>query len=321
MDAAVGRVVDSVLDSAWALLSCLNCGAGTSTVRLNGATYEIERLLGEGGFSLVYLVRDAQTGAEYALKKVGACRRADTLTCQIRCQHGAESLRMALAEIDAMRRFRGPHVIRLVDSCVMQEDDAGSRVLGNVPTHDEESARAGRVVYLVLPYFRRGNVQDAINAHVIQGTRFDEERLLRLFLGACEGVRTMHCFSLPHVPVEHQAAPVATPSAGKSDSDALLFDAEDAYPPATPMSATALGDDIAGERMPYAHRDIKPGYVGRRTLTQQYHDRRRRRHGHPDGLWQHGQGARADPQPARRARRTRPGGGALEHAVSRAGAL
>ena len=69
------------------------------------------------------------------------------------------------------------------------------------------------------------------------------------------------------------------------------------------------------------HRDIKPGYVGRRTLTQQYHDRRRRRHGHPDGLWQHGQGARADPQPARRARRTRPGGGALEHAVSRAGAL
>ena len=70
MDAAVGRVVDSVLDSAWALLSCLNCGAGTSTVRLNGATYEIERLLGEGGFSLVYLVRDAQTGAEYALKNV-----------------------------------------------------------------------------------------------------------------------------------------------------------------------------------------------------------------------------------------------------------
>ena len=28
-----------------------------------------------------------------------------------------------------------------------------------------------------------------------------------------------------------------------------------------PMSATALGDDIAGERMPYAHRDIKPANI------------------------------------------------------------
>lgn len=44
---------------------------GTSgTVKLNGRTVQIIKLLGEGGFSFVYLARDRESGREFALKKV-----------------------------------------------------------------------------------------------------------------------------------------------------------------------------------------------------------------------------------------------------------
>ena len=53
-----------------------------------------------------------------------------------------------------MRRFRGPHTLRLIDSAVVRDEhEAGtgafSRALGNVPTHDVENPRTQKVVYLV----------------------------------------------------------------------------------------------------------------------------------------------------------------------------
>jgi len=156
-----------------------------------------------------------------------------------------------------MRRFRGPYTLPLVDAAVVQDDGRGaSLMVGQVPAHDEESLRAGKLVYLVLPYMPRGHLQDEINAHGVRGTRFDEARMLRLFLGACEGVRTLHKYTLPHVPVEAPDMP--------RDDTALLFDAE-AYPMAAPMQAR--NTDVAGDMVPYAHRDIKPAYVV--VLTQQ----------------------------------------------------
>ncbi|KAI3625582.1 hypothetical protein CBS9595_000943 [Malassezia furfur] len=214
----VGRAAESLLDTAYALLSALPCGTGAAHVELNGRTYEVVKLLGEGGFSLVYLVRDPASGQQFALKK-------------IRCQYGEASVRDALAEVDAMNRFRGPNVIRACDTAVVR-DDARASVLGNVPTHDEESGQ-GRVVYILLPYYANGNLQDAINAHDIHATHFDERTLLHLFLGACRGVQTMHHYVPPRTGDER----TATATAPQGESAALLFDAESdaAYPPAPPM--------------------------------------------------------------------------------------
>ncbi|CCU97755.1 unnamed protein product [Malassezia sympodialis ATCC 42132] len=237
MQQVLGQATLYVQDAWYALWQCLSHASGSSVVHVNGTAYEIVRLLGEGGFSMVYLVRDARTHELYALKK-------------IRCQHGPESVREALAEIEAMRRFRGPHTLPLVDAAVVQDDGRGaSLILGQVPAHDEESLRTSKLVYLVLPYMPRGHLQDEIHAHAVRGTRFDEARMLRLFLGACEGVRALHRYTLPHVSVE---APDVT-----RDDTALLFDAE-AYPMAAPMQARST--DGPGEVVPYAHRDIKPAY-------------------------------------------------------------
>lgn len=172
-------------------------------------------------------------------------------------------MREALAEVDAMHRFRGPNVIRAYDAAVVR-DDARASVLGNVPVNDEESGQ-GRVVYILLPYYANGNLQDAINAHVIHATRFDEKTMLRLFLGACRGVQTMHNYAHPHVNIEQTSS--------KDENDSLLFDAESdaAYPPAPPMRVSDTPDPVdAAAREAYAHRDIKPAYV--RELMQEYHD-------------------------------------------------
>ena len=139
------RVYAYAQDGVLALLSCLDCADAYGTVCVNGVSYNVMQLLGEGGFSMVYLVRDPSTGSAYALKKM-------------RCQHGDESLRMALGEIQSMQRFRDPHVLRLIDSAVVQDQEgrgAGSFLaggFGRVPSDDVENPRSGKIVYLVLPY-------------------------------------------------------------------------------------------------------------------------------------------------------------------------
>ncbi|KAG8811278.1 hypothetical protein FRC17_002544 [Serendipita sp. 399] len=146
-------------DALWALTSCACKPA--ATVKVNGRTYKIVKALGEGGFSFVYLAQDESTGREFALKKIRA--------------HNSEAVKGALREIEAYRRFKHPNIIRIYDSAVVQD-----------PSGD------GKIVYLFLPLFRRGNLQDAINSNTINNSRFSEKEMLTLFKGTCEAVRAMH---------------------------------------------------------------------------------------------------------------------------------
>ena len=90
-------LIERVQDTIFALTSSLPChcaslsdlcqavaGGGASSssnanasnsltsgnVKLNGRNVQIVKLLGEGGFSFVYLARDRESGREFALKKV-----------------------------------------------------------------------------------------------------------------------------------------------------------------------------------------------------------------------------------------------------------
>ena len=54
-----------------------------------------------------------------------------------------------MKEVEAHRRFRHPNCIRCLDSAVVQEAD-------------------GKVIYLFLPYYKRGNLQDAMNANAVR---------------------------------------------------------------------------------------------------------------------------------------------------------
>ncbi|TDL25672.1 protein kinase [Rickenella mellea] len=178
---ALDNVKDQIKDALWAISSCI-CQP-SAKVKINGRTFKIVKVLGEGGFSFVYLAQDEHSGRQFALKK-------------IRCPTGSDGVKEAMREVEAYRRFKHPNIIRILDSAVVQD-------------HDGE----GKIVYLFLPLYKRGNLQDAINAHSISGTRFSEQEMLRLFRGTCEAVRAMHTYRAPIRTASEQSS---NPSSGSN---------------------------------------------------------------------------------------------------------
>ena len=164
-----------------------------------------------------------------------------------------------MKEVEAYKLFaHSPGVIHSVDYAIATERGGGEQT---------------KTVYVLLPYYRRGNLQDMINANLVNHTRFPEKRLMLLFLGVCRAMRDMHQYRGPG-----DAAAVAGSSAGermhagpgggegerenarlgkttqRSDEDdeteqqRPLMTEEERLPAAAP-----------GAIRSYAHRDIKPG--------------------------------------------------------------
>ncbi|KAF9532483.1 other/NAK protein kinase [Crepidotus variabilis] len=259
---------DQAKDAVWALSSCI-CQQ-TPKIKINGRTFQIIKVLGEGGFSFVYLAQDEHSGRQFALKK-------------IRCPTGAQGVKEAMREVEAYRRFKHPNIIRILDSAVVQDPEGD-----------------GQIVYLFLPLYKRGNLQDAINANVVNGRHFPEQDMVRLFRGTCLAVRAMHEYR-PSTPrsaaaAKREAAPGGSSSGNNKanrteddDDDDERFpqaegDAEGGYSydgPSVPLvtkhrvdegdvvfdgdEEAAQGQEEAGkpgaEVVPYAHRDLKPGNI------------------------------------------------------------
>jgi serine/threonine kinase 16 len=99
---------------------------------------------------------------------------------KIRCPTGSEGVKEAMREVEAYRRFKHPNIIRILDSAVVQDPEG-----------------EGKIVYLFLPLYQAGNLQDAINANVVNGTHFPEQEMVRLFKGTCQAVRAMHDYHAP----------------------------------------------------------------------------------------------------------------------------
>ena len=193
----------------------------------------------QGGFSYVYLVEDSSTHELFALKK-------------IRCPFGQESVSLALKEVEAYSLFTpNPNIIHAVDHAVASD----------------RSDPSAKTVYILLPYYRRGNLQDMINANLVNHTRFPEKRLMQLFLGVCKALKAMHQYKVGRggggaaaakarrVRDEAESADrQAAREAGADEDEAAegLLEAEG--------EITRSQDGVApGQVRAYAHRDIKPG--------------------------------------------------------------
>ncbi|RYP23112.1 hypothetical protein DL765_001367 [Monosporascus sp. GIB2] len=230
-------------DLIYSFGNCLNCFPGSPTLKINSRSFKILRLLGEGGFSYVYLVQDTATAELFALKK-------------IRCPFGAESVQQAMREVEAYRNFAHvPGIIHAVDYCVASERGGDGDA---------------RTVYVLLPYYRRGNLQDIINANLVNHTRFPERELMRLFLGTCRALRHMHHYRGPPAARSERMEAGNDPQGGGEDGvgggparktkrnrAGAAADADDEREQARPLM---VDEEVAapGERRSYAHRDIKP---------------------------------------------------------------
>lgn len=229
-----------IQDVIYSFGNCLNCFPGSPTLKINSRSFKILRLLGEGGFSYVYLVQDTSTAELFALKK-------------IRCPFGAESVQQAMREVEAYKLFaHAPAIIHSVDYSISTErNDPGSKT-----------------VYVLLPYYRRGNLQDIINANLVNHTRLPEKKLMLLFLGVCKALKDMHHYQAPtggermemgnaKASDEHVGESKRKNKRNKAVAAADVDDETEQSRPLIVEEQTAA----PGERRSYAHRDIKPGNI------------------------------------------------------------
>jgi serine/threonine kinase 16 len=202
----------------------------------------------QGGFSYVYLVQDTSNEALYALKK-------------IRCPFGQESVAQAMKEVEAYVLFSPhPNIIHSIDYSVSAD----------------RSDPGAKTVYILLPYYRRGNLQDIINANLVNNTKFPERQLMVLFLGVCKALKAMHNYRV-------QGGPGGVNSqkkARRTRAEAAMADEEaedevdrrarqrgreqdpesEQQEPLMDGEVTRSQEGVApGEIRAYAHRDIKPG--------------------------------------------------------------
>lgn len=237
------------MDLLLSLTSCMRCFPGTPGLKVNRHSFKILRLLGEGGFSYVYLAQDKNNDALYALQK-------------IRCPFGEESVSLAMNEAQAYGLFSShPNIIKCFEySVISDRSDPGAKT-----------------VYIVLPYYRRGNLQDVINANLVNHTSFPTKQLMVLFLGVCRALKVMHNYKeqQDHEGFESRnnskrpIGPDKELSTGITNNEQKI-DRKDVESYSKGEEQKLLteenfslhhGESTSSEITAYAHRDIKPGNI------------------------------------------------------------
>lgn len=200
----------------------------------------------------MYLVQSPGDPTLYALKK-------------IRCPFGQESVAQALKEVEAYSLFTPhPNIIHAIDHSVESERGADP---------------GSKTVYILLPYYRRGNLQDAINANLVNRARFPERRLMVLFLGVCRALKAMHQYRVKGAPggensrkKARKVRQEAAQADREAEDEAIQANQgrrrsgregdDDDQEPLMEGEVMAAQDGVAeGDMRSYAHRDIKPGNI------------------------------------------------------------
>lgn len=201
----------------------------------------------QGGFSYVYLVQDKTTSELFALKK-------------IRCPFGQESVSQALKEVEAYTLFSSQsNIIHSIDHCVSTESGSKFR---------SDGGDAGsKTVYILLPYYQRGNLQDAINANLVNHTRFPEKQLMILMLGVAQALRSMHQYRIRSNAGSTRKAKAVRRQWAEADAERSMQmrpqrheDEDEEHEPLMEDEVTLSQEGVQeGDPRPYAHRDVKPG--------------------------------------------------------------
>lgn len=150
----------------------MGCICGKETLTINNKRFYIRSRLGEGGFSLIDLVEDARTHQLYALKRI---------TC-----HGKIDERVANWEIEVMKSFKHVNLVPLVESGTVT---AGYHVQSGDPITE---------VLIVMPYYKRGSIQEKITGLAKRSEKMPEEMIWSVFYGVCKAVKEMHSHNPPY---------------------------------------------------------------------------------------------------------------------------
>lgn len=173
----------------------------------------------------------------------------------------------ALKEVEAYSLFTSQdNIIHSIDHCVSTESGSKFR---------SDGGDAGsKTVYILLPYFQRGNLQDAINANLVNHTRFPEKRLMMLMLGVAKALQAMHQYRVKSGASSMRKAKAVRREGEEADAERSMQmkpkrgashhadDEDEENEPLMDDEVTRSQEGVQdGDLRPYAHRDIKPGKI------------------------------------------------------------
>uniref|UniRef100_A0A1B6CHR9 non-specific serine/threonine protein kinase n=1 Tax=Clastoptera arizonana TaxID=38151 RepID=A0A1B6CHR9_9HEMI len=203
----------------------MGCFCTKEVVTINNQKYYVCETLGEGGFSMVYLVENTRTRKRYALKKI---------VC-----HGREDQKAAMEEISYHKSLDHKNVIRCLDSTVTGSPD---------PVLNTTSE-----VLLLLPYYGKGTLANELERRKVKSMHMEVTEVLKIFIEICEGVKAFH--EAKPVPLSHRDIKTANILLDV-DNSPILMDLGSVAPASVKVCGSTEAQhlqDIASERcsMPY----------------------------------------------------------------------
>lgn len=157
------------------------------------------------------------------------------------------------------------NIIHSIDHCVSTESGSKFRADGG--------DAGSKTVYILLPYYQRGNLQDAINANLVNHTKFPEKRLMMLMLGVANALESMHQYRVKSGASSTRKAKGVRREGEDADGERSMQmkpkrrpsqmhgdDEDEENEPLMDDEVTRSQEGVQdGGLRPYAHRDIKPG--------------------------------------------------------------
>lgn len=155
-----------------ATLFRMGCICGKESITINNRRFYIRSRLGEGGFSVVDLLEDARNHTMYAMKRI---------TC-----HDKNDEQVAMREVEIMKSTKHSNLVPLIEYAMIT---VGQHVQSHEPITE---------TLIVMPFYKRGTVQDRIESLSRKSDKMKEEDIWSVFLGVCKALKALHSHNPPY---------------------------------------------------------------------------------------------------------------------------
>ncbi|KAL5006480.1 hypothetical protein ScPMuIL_015286 [Solemya velum] len=150
----------------------MGCVCGREDLTINNRKFYIKSRIGEGGFSYIDLIEDANNRRLFALKRISC--------------HSKEDERVAMQEVEIMKTFHHQNLIALEESAMV-----------SVGYHSKTLDITCDVL-IAMPYYRKGSLQDKMEILRSKGEKMPEDYIWNMFIGTCHGLRALHSHNPPY---------------------------------------------------------------------------------------------------------------------------
>mmetsp|Transcript_12569 Transcript_12569/g.19467 ORF Transcript_12569/g.19467 Transcript_12569/m.19467 type:complete len:572 (-) Transcript_12569:123-1838(-) len=189
-------------------------GLGTQLVgdkiSVNGRSVTVTRMLGEGGFSYVYQVKDNDVdgihpNAQGAVDSKGSSSSSTVNVLKVTSIHSRQQREIAEKEAKLLSRLSHPSIIKMHDACyrIAPPAQPSGGIVAGVLKKEKDGAGADKKEHaqhmILMEYAEGGHALDVCNNLKVQGKRFDLPSLIIAFGQICNAVSYLHAQRPPIV--------------------------------------------------------------------------------------------------------------------------